>query len=86
MTLIVNGEKQAIDSNVENIIDLLMHNDVKSPDMVTVQLNGVFINKDDYPKTRLNENDEVDFLYFMGGEARNERVFHKSTARGQAIP
>ena len=67
MILVINGEEQSVENDVGTIIELLMFNDVKSPDMVTVQLNGVFVKKEDYSGTRLHENDEVDFLYFMGG-------------------
>jgi thiamine biosynthesis protein ThiS len=41
--------------------------DVEMPEMVAVQLNGEFVNKKDLEKTILHENDEIDFLYFMGG-------------------
>ena len=35
--------------------------------MVSVQLNGKFLSKDQYASSQLNDNDEVDFLYFLGG-------------------
>jgi sulfur carrier protein len=35
--------------------------------MVSVQLNGEFVSRDDYESVSLKEDDEVDFLYFMGG-------------------
>jgi sulfur carrier protein len=35
--------------------------------MVTVQVNGKFLSKDQYALAQLSENDEVDFLYFLGG-------------------
>ena len=67
MVLKINGEEQSVENDVDTIIELLMFKDVKSPDMVTVQLNGAFVRKEDYPETSLHENDAVDFLYFMGG-------------------
>ncbi len=67
MILKINGEKQSVENEISTIIELLMLKNVKSPDMVTVQLNGGFVRKEDYSKTYLHDNDEVDFLYFMGG-------------------
>jgi sulfur carrier protein len=40
---------------------------VEQPDMVSVQLNGEFVDRPSYASTQLKERDEVDFLYFMGG-------------------
>ena len=37
------------------------------PDMVSVQLNGVLITREDLDTTTVSEGDEVDFLFFMGG-------------------
>jgi sulfur carrier protein len=33
-------------------------------------LNGEFVERANYGNASLKENDEVDFLYFMGGGAR----------------
>jgi sulfur carrier protein len=65
-TIKVNGQ----DQNVElpySIQDVIKSNNVFQPEMVSIQLNGEFVAKDSYQETLLNENDEVDFLYFMGG-------------------
>ena len=35
--------------------------------MVSVQINGEFVDRGDFNSTLVNDNDEVDFLYFMGG-------------------
>jgi len=35
--------------------------------MVSIQLNGQFVNRDDFDSTQVAEGDELDFLYFMGG-------------------
>jgi sulfur carrier protein len=55
--------------NVANlsISDLLKIENVKNPDVVTVQLNGKFFSKEQYTSTILKEGDEVEFLYFIGG-------------------
>ncbi len=66
MQIIVNGEKNQLDKEV-NILDLLEILNVKMPEMVSVELNGEIVDRDDFVKTIIQENDEVEFLYFMGG-------------------
>jgi len=39
------------------------------PDMVSVQLNGEFLDRQLFEITTLKHADEVDFLCFMGGGA-----------------
>jgi sulfur carrier protein len=67
MNVKVNDKTQKIKENKITIAELLTKNDVDMPDMVSVQLNGEFVDKEKYNETFLKENDEVDFLYFMGG-------------------
>ena len=40
--------------------------------MVSVQLNGEFVAKENFGGTALKEGDAVDFLYFMGGGAERK--------------
>lgn len=68
MKIKVNGTVQEIGDGLK-IADLLVHNKVEQPDMVSVQVNGEFVQRDRYGVTALREDDEVDFLYFMGGGA-----------------
>ena len=35
--------------------------------MVAVEVNSKMIERDDYGTTQLKDDDEVEFLYFMGG-------------------
>jgi sulfur carrier protein len=67
MYITVNGEQKSIPDNSFTIEALLKLCDVKQPDQVTVQLNGAFIDKKSYSSVFLKDNDEIDFLYFMGG-------------------
>ncbi len=69
MKLTVNGDKQELAGDVISITDLLAALKVESPDMVSVQLNQEFVDRENYNDTQVRENDEVDFLYFMGGGA-----------------
>ncbi|MFA5815781.1 MAG: sulfur carrier protein ThiS [Bacteroidales bacterium] len=67
MKIKVNGKDQSIQENAVSVSELLKRNEVGSIEMVSVQLNGNFIDKNDFDKISLKENDELDFLYFMGG-------------------
>jgi sulfur carrier protein len=67
MIIQVNGaSKELVEASI-SVLDLLKVCKVEIPDMVSVQLNGTFVEKADYVSTIVNNNDEVDFLYFMGG-------------------
>lgn len=67
MIINVNGEAQTWEGSEINIADLLAGNKVEKPEMVSVQINGAFVDKKDYRMKKVVPNDEVDFLYFMGG-------------------
>ena len=42
-------------------------NTVLQPEMVSVQVNEEFVEREDFNTTSLNDGDSIDFLYFMGG-------------------
>lgn len=67
MNVKVNGKERTFDKGQVSIEDLLKIDDIDRPEMVNVQLNGEFIKKESYGSTHLNEGDEIDFLYFLGG-------------------
>ena len=69
MKLIVNGETKTFDHKTLNVTQLLTLEKVEQPDTVSVQLNQLFLQKDLFATTTLNDGDEVEFLYFMGGGA-----------------
>ncbi|HNX55296.1 MAG TPA: sulfur carrier protein ThiS [Prolixibacteraceae bacterium] len=62
----VNGKEQELDSPV-SVIDLIKKNDVEQPEMVSVQVNGEFVDRANFSVVNVKDGDEVDFLYFMGG-------------------
>lgn len=70
MEIKVNGESQNLEQVNITVTDLLKIKDVEMPEMVSVQLNGEFVDRENFDSTKINENDEVDFLYFMGGGAK----------------
>lgn len=67
MKIKVNGKEQNFDKDLLSVSELLNLSKVEKPEMVSVQLNGEFVKGEDLEKTNLKENDEVEFLYFMGG-------------------
>lgn len=73
MNIKVNGKDQFIEHVEVSISAVLKLNKVESFEMVSVQLNGNFIDKTDFDKTSLKDYDELDFLYFMGG---GENYYH----------
>ena len=62
----VNGDVQEVELplNVSKLIKLLL---VENPEMVSVQVNEEFAEREDWDSIELKEGDKVDFLYFMGG-------------------
>jgi len=69
----VNGNEQEI-SNPISLTELIALNNVAQPSMVSIQLNGEFVVRDDYDSTLVKEGDEVDFLYFMGGGSKTPNL------------
>ncbi|MBP5366417.1 MAG: sulfur carrier protein ThiS [Bacteroidales bacterium] len=65
-TITVNGDKQEVALPI-TISALIKQNNVAQPEMVSVQVNEEFVDREDFDKTTLKEGDSVDFLYFMGG-------------------
>ena len=64
----VNGDAQEVNLPL-NVSELIKQSDVQQPDMVSVQVNEEFAEREDWEKIQLKEGDKVDFLYFMGGGA-----------------
>ena len=64
----VNGDAQEVNLplNVSELIKQLL---VENPEMVSVQVNEEFAEREDWESIQIKEDDKVDFLYFMGGGA-----------------
>ena len=65
----VNGDAQEVTLPL-NVSELIKQSDVQQPDMVSVQVNEEFAEREDWETIQLKEGDKVDFLYFMGGGAQ----------------
>ena len=62
----VNGDAQEVSLPL-NVSELIKQSDIQQPDMVSVQVNEEFAEREDWESIQLKEGDKVDFLYFMGG-------------------
>ena len=64
----VNGDAQEVSLPL-NVSELIRQLLVENPEMVSVQMNEEFAEREDWERIQLKEDDKVDFLYFMGGGA-----------------
>ena len=62
----VNGDAQEVSLPL-NVSELIQQNNVVQPDMVSVQVNEEFAEREEWEIIQLKEGDRIDFLYFMGG-------------------
>jgi sulfur carrier protein len=62
----VNGEAQEVQLPL-SLTELIKQNNVKQPEMVSVQVNDDFVDRTEWDGLQIKEGDSVDFLYFMGG-------------------
>ena len=69
MKIIVNDKPFTSVTAPLSVARLLKEAGVETPDMVSVQVNGQFLGKEEFATVILKEGDAVDFLYFMGGGA-----------------
>ena len=66
MKLVVNG-KETDSGESLTVSQLLIEQEVKMPEMVSVEVNGQILKRSEFDNTTLNKGDKVEFLYFMGG-------------------
>jgi len=64
--IFINGEAQEVNLPI-NVKQLIADSDVQQPEMVSVQVNEEFAEREDWENIEIKEGDSVDFLYFMGG-------------------
>ena len=65
-TIKVNGESQEVVLPM-TVEELIKNNNVENPELVSVQVNEMFLDRNDYARRQVKEGDEIDFLFFMGG-------------------
>ncbi|MBW8035419.1 MAG: sulfur carrier protein ThiS [Planctomycetes bacterium] len=66
MKLTINGEEKQFENQM-TVSQLLTVEQVKMPDMVSVEYNGQILKRPDFDTTNLKDDDKIEFLYFMGG-------------------
>ena len=66
MNLTVNGQQTEF-SGAITVSELLTTQDVKMPEMVSVELNGKILKRSEFDTVTLADGDSIEFLYFMGG-------------------
>ena len=69
MKLTINGEQKDVADSVKTITELLSDQDVKMPEMVSVEHNGEILDREALETTSISDGDKIEFLYFMGGGA-----------------
>ncbi len=67
MNVTINGKQEEIPLTRPTVTELLTQQKVEMPEMVSVELNGAILRRTDYDTTIVNEQDQLEFLYFMGG-------------------
>lgn len=65
-TIKVNGESLVVELPL-TVEELIKNNNVENPELVSVQVNEEFLDRNEYAKRQVEEGDEIDFLFFMGG-------------------
>ena len=65
-TIKVNGESQVVELPL-TVEELIKNNNVENPELVSVQVNEEFLDRNEYGERQVEEGDEIDFLFFMGG-------------------
>lgn len=65
MIIFLNGKKEELPQGM-SISQLLEAKKIR-PEVVTVELNEQIIERTNYAKTQLRENDRLEFIYYMGG-------------------
>ena len=66
MKITVGGEKKEVADGL-TVAELIELEQVETPEYVTVSINEEFIDSSTFKSHVLQEGDEVEFLYFMGG-------------------
>jgi sulfur carrier protein len=66
MTITVAGKKKEYKEGL-TVKELIEAEDVENPLYVTVTINDDFVKSNELETKVINDGDEIEFLYFMGG-------------------
>ena len=62
----ISGDKKQIAEGI-SVLKLLEQENVEMPEYVSVSINEEFVKREDFDKRIVEDGDEMEFLYFMGG-------------------
>ena len=79
MKITVAGEAKEVQAGI-TVAELIRQENVENPEYVSVSVNDEFVNSGDFGKHKLNEGDNVEFLYFMGGGSYGIQIMNSLNA------
>ena len=68
MIIKINGQQKDVPAGL-SVTQLIAHEKIKQPLMVSVEYNGEILERDAFDTTVVKDGDAVEFLFFMGGGA-----------------
>jgi sulfur carrier protein len=68
MSIQINGQQKDVPTGL-SVTQLIAHEKIKQPQMVSVEYNGDILDRDAFDTTVVKDGDLIEFLYFMGGGA-----------------
>ncbi|MBQ8164561.1 MAG: sulfur carrier protein ThiS [Clostridia bacterium] len=66
MKITVSGEIKEVQAEL-TVAELIKQENVETPEYISVSVNDDFVKSEDFATHKLQEGDNVEFLYFMGG-------------------
>lgn len=69
MNITVNGKPVQVRDGI-TVLELLEELKVRTPEYVSVELNGEILDRTGFADTVVADGDTVEFLYYMGGGQR----------------
>ena len=67
MKLMINGQEEVFSNTTITVSELLKLKQVEMPEMVSVEHNGTILDRATFESTPVQDGDDIEFLYFMGG-------------------
>ncbi|BAM07422.1 putative thiamine biosynthesis protein [Leptospirillum ferrooxidans C2-3] len=65
MRMLVNGKRKDVPEGTS--LSSYLEIEGLDPQLVSMELNGRIVEREEWPSTLLNEDDELEILFFMGG-------------------
>ena len=78
MKLTLNGKESDFTDGL-TVNELLVEQQVKTPEMVSVEINGQILKRSKFEDTVLKDGDKIEFLFFAaGGRCGNSTIFSEA--------